>query len=222
MFCRKIRLGAFIIFAFAHTAFAQSPPASRSDTQSWNELQFTLPLNKQIDLVLSGELRLGRNVSDFVDERIGAALRFKLGKYFEISPGYEYIVKQPDRNRSTYENRLSLAGTVKIPVGRFTIENRHQFERRIRHSQSDIGGYRNRLLISRPVTIGGVKLELFASDEVFYVFSENAWTRNRFSIGGEKEFSEQFALEVYYTRQNDGFSRPGDLHIIGTTFKLRK
>jgi len=222
MIARKILLFALIIFAFFHTAFAQSLPDSRNDTQSWNKVEFTVPVYESVDLVLSGDLRLGRNLSDFVDERVGARLNFKLGKYFELSPGYEYIVKQPERNLNTYENRLSLAGTVKIPVGKFSVENRNQFERRLRHSQSDTTRYRNRLLISRPVTIGGVKLDLFASNEVFYDWSVNAWTRNRFSAGGEKKFTEQFTFEVYYTRQNDGFSRPGDLHVIGTTFKLRK
>ncbi len=221
---REITLGALILFAcFAYTASAQSPlqPESRGDTQSWNELQFTVPINEQVDLTFSGTLRLGRNLGDFIDERVGAGLDFKLGKYFEISPGYEYIVKQPEPGRNTYENRLSLAGTVKIPVGSFSIKNRNQIERRLRNSNSDITRYRNRLLLSRPVKIGGTELELFVSNEVFYDFSENAWTRNRFSVGGEKKFSEHFTLEVYYTRQNDGFSSPGDLHIIGTTFKLR-
>lgn len=221
---RNIRLRSFIIFAcLTNAASAQSqPPNPRGDTQSWNEVQFTVPFNEQVELTLSGEFRLGRNLGDFVDERVGASLRFKLGKYFEFSPGYEYILKQPDRSRNTFENRLSFAGTVKIPVGRFTVENRNQFERRLRNSQSDTTRYRNRLLISRPVKIGGVELDLFASEEVFYDWSENDWTRSRFSVGGEKKFSEQFTLEVYYTRQNDGFGSPGDLHIIGTTFKLRK
>lgn len=217
------RLGLLLMLTVCvQTASAQTAVDSRTDTQSWNEFQFTIPVTKQIDLTLTGEFRLGRNLGDFVDERVGASLRFKLGKYFEVSPGYEYIVKQPEPRRNTYENRLSFAGTIKIPAGRFTIEKRSQFERRLRNSQSDTTRYRNRLLVSRPVKIGDVELELFVSEEVFYDWSENAWTRNRFSIGGEKKISEQFTLEVYYTRQNDGFSSPGDLHVIGTTFKLSR
>lgn len=98
MIIRKIRFGALTLFAcFAFTASVQSQsPDPRSDTQSWNEVEFAVPLNEQVELTLSGTLRLGRNLRDLVDERVGASLRFKLGKYFEVSPGYEYIVKQPE------------------------------------------------------------------------------------------------------------------------------
>lgn len=110
MIFRSIRLGSLFIFAFsAHNALAQSQPAdSRSDTKSWNEVQFTVPFSEQVEMTLSGEFRFGRNLSNFVDERVGASLRFKLGKYFDLSPGYEYIVKQTDRTRSIYENRSRL------------------------------------------------------------------------------------------------------------------
>jgi len=69
MIIREIRLGALILIAcFAYTASAQSQLQNlRSDTQSWNEVEFTLPVNEQIDLTLSGTLRLGRNLGDFID-----------------------------------------------------------------------------------------------------------------------------------------------------------
>lgn len=210
----------FIFGSFVHAVAAQAPDPG-SDTQSWNKVQWTVPLNKHIDVTLSGDFRLGRNISDFVDERAGVTLRFKISKYLDLAPGYEYVVKQPDGISSTYENRLSFAGILKLPAARFTIENRHLFERRLRNSRSDSTRYRNRLLISVPVKISGVDLKLIASDEVFYDWSVNAWSRNRFSVGVEKQFSKRFAVEVYYLRQNDGFSRPGDLHVIGTTFKVR-
>jgi len=218
----RLGLVMMLLCFWSPAVVGQSPTDMRGDTQSWNKVQFTVPLGDRIDLTFRGDLRLGRNLGDFVDERVGASLRFKLSTYIELSSGYEYVVRQPERGRTTYENRISFAGTVKVPVGRFSIENRNQFERRVRNSASDTTRYRNRLLLSRQVKFGDTQIKLFVSDEVFYDFAEQAWTKNRFSVGGEKKFSDQFALEIYYTRQNDGFSRPGDLNVIGTTFKLRK
>ncbi len=39
------------------------------DTQAWEEIQLTVPLHRQIDLVIIGHLRIGRAVSALVDER---------------------------------------------------------------------------------------------------------------------------------------------------------
>ena len=64
-------------------------------------------------------------------------------------------------------------------------------------------------------------LQLFASDEVFYDWSFDAWVRNRFAVGVSRKFNKYFTGDLYYMRQNDGRSRPGDLHIIGATYRLR-
>ena len=45
--------------------------------------------------------------------------------------------------------------------------------------------------------------------------------RNRFSVGVIKEFNKQLAGELFYLRQNDGRARPGNLHVIGTTLRIR-
>ena len=64
-------------------------------------------------------------------------------------------------------------------------------------------------------------MDLFASDEVYYNRRARTWVRNRSTIGAGKTFGERFAIELYYTRQNDGRSRPDNLHIIGTTLGIR-
>ena len=58
-------------------------------------------------------------------------------------------------------------------------------------------------------------------DEVYYEWRYHAWTRNRFIIGGGKSLSERLALDIYYVRQNDGFSHPGDLNAVGFTLRRR-
>jgi len=33
--------------------------------------------------------------------------------------------------------------------------------------------------------------------------------------------TKNLQLDVFYLRQNDGFSRPGDLNVIGTAWRIR-
>jgi Protein of unknown function (DUF2490) len=194
----------------------------RSDTQAWNDTQVAFALNKQVDFTLLGTLRLGREVSRPVDERIGFGFTFKAGKYLTFTPSYLYIGTQPLKNQKAYENRLTFAATLRVPIGAgFTLSDRNQFEHRYRHPQIDATRYRNRLQIEHPFKIGATKFNAFVSDEIFYDWSIGAWVRNRAAIGAGHTFNPHFTGEVYYLRQNDSHSRPGDLNVIGTTLRFR-
>src|SRR5207245_2485548 len=72
-------------------AQAQSSAAPRGDNQLWNELQLAVPINKQVDFVLLGVMRLGRNVSRPVYELVGAGISVKVGKYLTLLPSYSYF-----------------------------------------------------------------------------------------------------------------------------------
>jgi len=191
----------------------------RADVQEWNDVQISTPVTKTVDFILYGTLRVGRNVTHSVDERIGAGFSFKFGKFVTVTPWYLHITTQPFAGSQAYENRLNLAGTVRFPIGKFTLGDRSLFERRLRHPGGDSTRYRNRLQIDHP--LWNLKLNLFAADEVFYDWSSNAWVRNRFSVGVSKAWNKLLTTDVYYLRQNDGHSRPGDLHVLGNTIRIR-
>ena len=217
---RMIFCGLFM-FCSAGTAATQTlSPPQQSDTQSWNDLQFTVPLNKEIDMILLGTLRIGRDVTHPVDERVGVNFRFNAGKYLTLTPGYLYIRMQPAAGRDDREHRLSFAATPRIPFKRFTLTDRNLFERRVRTPQVDATRYRNRLQIEVPFKPKDSDWLFFASDEVFYDWSINDWVRNRAAAGVRRTFNKKFAIDFYYLRQNDGRSRPGDLNVIGTVFRL--
>lgn len=212
-------IAAFFIL-FAQIISAQSA-APQEDTQSWNEVQIAIPVNKKLDLNFSGQIRFGRNLRDFIDERAGIGFTYKPNKYLQILPSYTYIITQPVRNRNAYENRLNLAATIISPKFRgFTVSNRNLFERRWRKPVNS-WRYRNRLQIERTFKPKKFEFRLFASDEIFYDFRVRDWVRNRFMIGAGKPITRQLSFDVYYLRQNDGRSRPGDLHVIGTGLRLR-
>lgn len=215
-----------IILSVADTvgqrAQAQAAKPVRDDRQIWSEAQFSVPLNKKVDFVLSGTLRIGRNMTRPVDERIGMAFAFKAGKYLTLTPGYTYLRTQPTRGKNLSEDRLNFAATLKAPVGKFTLTDRNWFERRYRHAQGVSTRYRNRLQIEHPFRLGATQLSWFVADEVFYDWSFNEWTRNRFTIGVSRKFNKHFTGDLYYLRQNDGHSSPGDIHVIGTTLRFRR
>jgi hypothetical protein len=66
-----------------------------------------------------------------------------------------------------------------------------------------------------------MNLSAFIADEVFYDWSFDAWVRNRFQVGVSRVFNKHFTGDLWYLRQNDGHSIPGDLHVIGTSLRFR-
>lgn len=214
-------LGNLLLIFLAGSIAAQSQALQQADTQSWNDLQFTLPLNKEIDMILLGTLRVGRNLTHPVDERLGVNLKFNAGKYLTLTPGYLYVRTQPFAGLDFSEHRLSFAATTRIPFKRFTLTDRNMFERRLRSPQVNSTRYRNRLQVDIPIGKKSTWLP-FVSDEVFYDWSVNDWVRNRFAFGVKKTFSKKLAVDFYYLRQNDGRARPGDLNVIGTVFRVSR
>lgn len=196
------------------------PPVPEEDTQVWNDVQASVALSKEVDFNLFGALRFGRDVTHLVDRRAGAGFNFKLGQYLTLAPWYLNIVTRPAEGRKASENRLNLAATVRLPLGKYALVDRNLFERRLR-STGNSTRYRNRLQLERPFKLGGTQLGWFLSDEVFYDWSVDDWVRNRFTAGLSRRFNKHFTGELYYMRQNDGRSRPGDLNVIGLTYRFR-
>lgn len=200
---------------------AQLTPPDRTDNQNWNDVFLIVPVAGPVDFVMQGTLRNGRDISHPVDERIGVGFSFRIGKYVTVIPNYLHIRMQPFEGRRVNESRLSVPATLRFPVGRFTIGDRNTFERRIRHPGVNATRYRNRLQIEHPIGPAKHKLSLFVSDEVFYDWSFNAWVRNRFAVGATKVLNKHLTGDLYYMRQNDSHSLPGDLNIIGTALRIR-
>ena len=180
-----------------------------------------VPVSKQFDFNILGTLRIGRDISRPVEERVGVGITFKYGEHLTVAPHYFHIGMQPSRGRKLWENRLVLPVTLRFDVNKFRLSDRNQFERRIRSSGVRTNRYRNRFQVEHPIGNAKWELSLFISDEVFYDWTVDRWVRNRFAIGGTKVFNKHYTQEFYYLRQNDGVSVPGDLNVIGTTLRFR-
>ena len=215
---RRILHVGLLLCALSGLASAQ---AIQSDNQQWTDVQFAVPVTKNFDFNLLGTLRLGRDISRPVDERVGVGFSFRWGKYLTVSPSYLNISMQPFRGRIVWENRLTVPVTLRFTAGKFRLSDRNQFERRYRNSGLKSWRYRNRFQVEHPVGSRKWALSVFVADEVFYDWTLERWVRNRFSVGGIKVFNKHYTQDFYYLRQNDGVSLPGDLNVIGTTLRFR-
>ena len=218
---KKIRFVAGLIAVLCVCAARAAAQAPEKDTQSWNDVQLTVPMTKKAEFVVAGTLRIGGNLTTAVDERWGVGFNYKLNKYVTLSQLIFSREARPPNGRRERETRLTLGATLQKPIGKFTLSDRNAFERRWRAPQVDAWRYRNRVRLEHPFKIDKTKFTWFISDEVFYDWSLHDWVRNRAAIGAYHAFNKHFTLELYYMRQNDGRSRPGDIHIIGSVWKFK-
>jgi hypothetical protein len=211
-------MGAIVLCA-ANAAGQSVVP--RSDTQSWNDVQFTIPLNKKTEVVMIGTLRLGDNITKPVDERWGIRFNYALNKYITLQTLYFHRDARPPNGRDEREERGVVGANLRLPLGKFTFNSRNWVERRWREPQPDAWRYRNRLQIEHPFKIGKTKFVWLVNDEFFYDSVLNDWVRNRFAVGVNHTFNKHLTLDTYVMRQNDGRTRPGDVNVIGTTWRIR-
>jgi hypothetical protein len=193
----------------------------KTDNQSWNDVQVTIPLSKRTEFVLQGTLRLGDNLTDPVDGRWGIRFNHTLEKHVILQMLYFHREAKPPKGVSEYEDRLTIGANFRLPIQKFTLTTRNWFERRWREPQRDAWRYRNRIQLEHPFKIGEMKFVWQVSDEFFYDWSLHRWPRNRFAAGVSHTFNKHLTLDTFYMRQNDGFTRPGDLNIIGTTWRIK-
>jgi hypothetical protein len=214
-------ISIFVIAVAAISAHGQTRIPPRSATQIWAEQQVAFPVDRRVDLVLLGYLHLGQKSERPVAEHAatGLGVSFKVGKHLTIFPFYTHFENQPAVTSRSKEERLTIEATVRFPFHEMAFSDRNRFEYHWRTPHLNFIHYRNRMQLERALNLWG--LTGFVADEVFYDTHFDAWIRNRMYAGVSKKVNQHLSLELYYMRQNDGHSRPGDLHVLGNTLKIR-
>lgn len=193
----------------------------QDDFQSWNDIQVTVPIDKNFELQAALTARFGKNVTRLNDGRAAVGIGWKATKSLTILPFYWFIRARNANGRFRNEHRLNLRATVRFPLGKFGGVHRSTYEYRIREPLNS-WRYRGLMGIERDIPksiIPGAKW--FINDEIFYDSVLDRFSRNRFIAGINKTLTKKLSVEVFYMRQNDGFSRPGDLHTIWTSWRAR-
>ncbi|MFZ1699692.1 MAG: DUF2490 domain-containing protein [Pyrinomonadaceae bacterium] len=196
-------------------------PQDDEDFQSWNDISITIPVSKRVDLSLQTTARFTQNVSRFNEARVGAGLSVKLTKAVSVSNAYTYIESRNSSGAFRIEHRYSLRGTYKFPTKSFGLVHRSTYEYRGR-SSGNSWRYRAALTFEKGLPEKVIpKVKIFITEEPFYMSTTRKFSRNRFTIGINKVLTPKLSLDIYYVRQNDGFSHPGDLNVIGTSWKIK-
>jgi Protein of unknown function (DUF2490) len=217
---KRILFAGLLLVLISTCALAQSR-VPKSDNQSWNDFQLTVPMTKRVDFTTQLTLRFGDSATQTVDQRWGIGFVLKPNKYLSFTPFYFHREAQPPNGRHEREDRITLGATLRYPIGKFTLLERNWFEHRWREPQVDAWRYRNRLQVEHPFKINNRKFTWFVSDEVYYDWSLHVWPRNRASGGISRSVNKHLTVELYYTRQNDSHTRPGDLNIIWTAWRFK-
>ena len=201
-------------------SFQAQELAGRDDNQSWNDLQLTVPMTKQFDFYLAFTERFGKNITRVNDERLAIGFVYKPHKSWTVMPYYWVISMRNARGRFQTESRLNLRVGYRFPFKSFNLSHRSWLERRLRNVNS--WRYRPSLTFEKDIPKNIIpKARFFITEEVFYDSILKKFSRNRFTAGVNKTLTKQSSVDIYYMRQNDGFSRPGDLNVIGTSWRIR-
>ncbi len=191
------------------------------DIQSWNDLQQTVPMTKHFDFYTALTLHFSKNVTRLNDERYAIGFVYKPTKSLSIQPFYWYINARNSRSQFRHEDRLNLRVGYRFPFKKFGLSHRSAFEYRMR-SPRNSWRWRPGFTFDKDIPKNILpKAKFFVSDEVFYDSILKKFSRNRFSVGITKTLSKKLSVDVYYMRQNDGYTHPGDLNVLWTSWKVK-
>ena len=222
----------FIFFLISNIfIFPQTTPPE-DDFQFWNETTVSFPVirkkiseNKNVEKLaffLNGNLRVGRNISRPVDERIGFGFDFFANEYLTFTPSYIYRAGQPYKGLKEYEHRVRFDLTLGKKWSSFSLRDRNRFEYRIRNARADSVRYRNKIQLSIPVKKENKEMFApFVATEPFYDFRERKWTRNEFSVGIGKKFTNNFSADFFYLLQKNRSNILKTINAFGVNFKIK-
>ena len=216
------------VLLFSVVAFSQNSPVP-SQVESWNEIQFIVPLKqgkdakeKTIDKVtatFNGVTRIGRRSVDFLDNRVGAALDFRVNHFFTVNTATFYRRDEFVKNVYHYETRLIAGGTLSDTFHKLTLRSRTAYEHRFRNSRADLNVFRQRFQAIYPLKYHGKELfSPFVTEEGFYDLRAKNWFRNEFYVGVSRHLNPQTTLDIAFIH-ND--TRPVNVNGLNLVLKIR-
>ncbi len=217
----KIAVFGFLFFCFFALSGAAQTTIDDEDFQSWNDIQLTVPMTKKVDLYTAFTARLGKNISRINDSRFAVGFIFKPTKSLSFQPFYWRIDARNANSRFRPEHRLNFRVNYRFPFKKFGLSHRSGFEYRLRRPRNSFR-YRPSLTFEKAIPKTFIaKANFFVTEEIFYDSLLKRFSRNRFTVGINKTLNKNLSLDIYFMRQNDGTTRPGDFNVVGTALKVK-
>lgn len=216
----KITFSLILIVVCTIFAAAQAT-VDRDDNESWNDVQLTVPINEQFDFFTMATFRFGKNFTRLQDRRVQFGITYKPNKSWSFSPFYWNVVARNSRGLFKQEHRLNFRVVYRFPFKKFGLSHRSIYEYRFRKPLNS-WRYRPSLTFDKDIPEKFIpKAKFYVTEEIFYDSILDKFSRNRFTVGVTKTINKKLSLDIYYMRQNDAYSRPGDLNVIGTSWKIK-
>jgi hypothetical protein len=180
--------------------------------------------------------RVGINAFGFYlgNVRVGIALievPLLIQKHLTVTPSYLFVNVPPSGftlltgqpAASSYEeHQFRLAGTFVTTFRGFTISERNMYVRRFTPA-GDVNRYRNRIYVSRQVSLGAYKVSPFILDEVYHDFLPQKWLRRNWIVAGvDMPINRYLTFQPSYIRQDDLFLRSVNFLGVGLIIKTGK
>jgi hypothetical protein len=212
-----------LAFAYAVTAqFPGAPKLLRADLQSWNELDISAKVTPTVDVTWNSQARLSTEVANPTVCATGIDIDVGLGQHLLLTPSYYYFTFRESTGRSGHGQLSILAMTILKAHGKWTISDRNRFAGQLATTNTaDLWVYGNRPRVDRSVGPERWKTSLFLWDELFYFSGPVSHPRNRAALGVRKAVTPAFAFNLYYQRQDDSYSKPGNINTIGVLIEAR-
>lgn len=208
-------LSALIVF----TTFPACHVCADDDFQYWNEIE----IRKKLPHKFLFKLKSGQRVRDmFTDPFLinsDVGMFYSPNRLWELGSSYKFEYEETPKNAVTREHRAVMETTVKYPIKKLWLANRHRIEYR-NLSTVDRWRYRTRLKASYRIKLYGQAFEPFAADEIFYETHVDQVNQNRLISGVAIPIGKHVICELYYLLK-DNRKRSGgwgESHVLGTNF----
>jgi uncharacterized protein DUF2490 len=195
------------------------PTVSSEDNQLWSELDARHPLSAALSVTAILTARLSNDLPSPTLGAAGLQFDYRVGFWTASATGYYVSIRNAQSGTRATVWLPAAALTCQFDVGAFSLTDRSRVEQ-LEGIPGSPTRYRNRASVDWHLSHDSAPTDIFITDEVFYDFSKNSWTRNRAQAGIQFRVNHAARLQVFYLRQNTTYGAPDRLNVLGLTLQL--
>jgi len=192
---------------------------SSVDSQLWSELDAAHPLRPDLSVTAILTTRLGNDLPNPTLSAGGLQFDDRMGSWTASTTGYYVSIRNAETGARKRVWLPAAALSYRLDVRAFSLTDRSRIER-LEGLPGSPTRYRNRASVDWHLSGDSVPTDIFITDEVFYDFSKDGWTRNRAQAGIQFHLDKAARLQVFYLRQNTTYGAPDRLNVLGLTMLL--
>ncbi|MEW5758825.1 MAG: DUF2490 domain-containing protein [Candidatus Omnitrophota bacterium] len=191
------------------------------DFQVWNTEVEEVKINKNSKITLEEEFRFANDASDFFYHHYDGGYVYAMNKFLDLGINYRQVYEKKQGKKIKQENRPHINAILKHDLFGFSLEDRNRLEYRHFDYQPDTFRYRNKFTVKFPWKFTKFKIQPFIADEIFLVFYNKAFTRNRFYTGAGATFTKNLKGELFYLLQSNRDGKKWkQSNVLGVKIKL--